>query len=128
MHADLDILFELVASGVHVVLAHPERYVLFQKNPNLLDKYTDMGILLQGNYESLCGKYGKKTQALMKQWLKEKRYFTLSSDVHKENSSFFKNFPKVQKKLLKLVDTIYLQQLQKENPQKILDGVYVEND
>lgn len=128
MHADLDILFELVASGVHVVLAHPERYVLFQKDPKLIEKYTDMGILLQGNYESLVGKYGKKAEKLMKEWLKEHKYFTLSSDVHKKNSNFFGQFPKVHKKLMKLVDQTYLKALQVENPQKILDGVYEEND
>lgn len=128
MHADLDLLFELIASGVHVVLAHPERYLLFQKEPELIEKYTDMGILLQGNYESLVGKYGKKAQSLMKQWLKEKKYFTLSSDVHKEKSNFFLSFPKIQKKLKKMVHQDYLFQLQVENPQKILEGVYEEND
>lgn len=128
MHADLDILFELIASGVRVILAHPERYLLFQKDPGLLLKYTDMGILLQGNYESLIGKYGKKAQNLAKQWLKEKRYFTFSSDVHKENSQFFKNFSKIEKKLNKFVDKEYLYQLQNENPMKVLNGIYEEND
>ena len=128
MHADLDILFELISNGVHIVLAHPERYVIFQKNPELIDKYTDMGILLQGNYESFNGKYGKKCEKLAKQLLKQHRYFTISSDVHKETSSFFKNFPKIQKKLLKLVDTDYINDLIYVNPQKILEGVYTEND
>lgn len=128
LHADLDILFELIRSGVHVVLAHPERYIIFQKDPKLIDKYTDMGILLQGNYESFNGKYGKKCEKLAKKLLKEHRYFTISSDVHKATSSFFTNFSKIQKKLIKLVDTDYINDLLYVNPQKILEGVYSEND
>ena len=92
LHSDLDLLFELITNGVNIVLAHPERYVLFQKNSKLLDKYTEMGILLQGNLESITGKYGHRAAKLAKKWLKEKRYFVLGSDIHREKSLFFQNF------------------------------------
>ncbi len=128
MHSDLDMLFELISSGVHIVLAHPERYVLFQKNPKLIDKYTDMGILLQGNFESFDGKYGRHAEKLAKKLLKDKRYFVLGSDIHREGSKFFRKFGSIYKKLLKFVGEDYLTLLTKTNPQKLLDGFYEEND
>ncbi len=127
LHTDLDLLFELIASGVHIVLAHPERYRIFLDNPKLIEKYTDMGILLQGNLESFVGKYGKSSQKLAIRLLKQHKYFVLGSDIHRENAKFFSRFSKIQKKLKNIVDDDYIDNLMYYNPQKIIDGVYDEN-
>ena len=59
-------LYELVTEGYVPILAHPERYRDFQNNPDLVEEYTRMGILLQGNYKSLLGKYGSKAKKTLK--------------------------------------------------------------
>ncbi len=75
-------LYELVTKGYVPILAHPERYRDFQKNPELVEEYTRMGVLLQGNYKSLLGKYGSKAKKTLKILLKKDLITFLGSDIH----------------------------------------------
>ena len=75
-------LYELVTKGYVPILAHPERYRDFQKNPSLVEEYTRMGVLLQGNYKSLLGKYGSKAKKTLKILLKKDLITFLGSDMH----------------------------------------------
>ena len=68
-----EILYKLVVSGYVPILAHPERYKLFQKHPDHIDEYLRMGVLLQGNYKSLFGKYGSDCQEDFKIFLKKEK-------------------------------------------------------
>ena len=77
-----DYLYELVTKGYVPILAHPERYRDFQKNPDLVEEYTRMGILLQGNYKSLLGKYGRASKRTLKVLLKKDLITFLGSDIH----------------------------------------------
>lgn len=77
-----DYLYELVTKGYVPILAHPERYRDFQKNPDLVEEYTRMGILLQGNYKSLLGKYGRASKKTLKILLKKDLITFLGSDIH----------------------------------------------
>ena len=60
----------------------PKTYELFQNNPDLVEEYTRMGILLQGNYKSLLGKYGSKAKKTLKILLKKDLITFLGSDIH----------------------------------------------
>lgn len=124
----LDILYEFNRQGVVVVLAHPERYEFFQKDKRLIDKYLENGVLLQGNLDALAGKYGKKAKKVFLQLLKEKKYFVLASDVHSADSSFFKKFKKLRKKLLRYVEEDYIEDLLVNHPEMIVKGLYFENE
>lgn len=75
-------LYELVTAGYVPILAHPERYRDFQKNPDLAEEYTRMGILLQGNYKSLLGTYGKYAKKTLKIFLKKDLITFMASDMH----------------------------------------------
>ena len=77
------IIFNLISEGYKVILAHPERYMIFKQDKKKIDKYLSMGVLLQGNYKSLFGKYGKASKKLLKYLLKTKRITFLGSDIHK---------------------------------------------
>ena len=63
---DLDIIYELITKGAKVVLAHPERNRVFQQDIKELDNFLELGVLLQGNIDSLSGKYGKKAKTIFK--------------------------------------------------------------
>ena len=67
---DLDIIYELITTGAKVVLAHPERNRVFQQDIKELDNFLELGVLLQGNIDSLSGKYGKKAKTIFKIILK----------------------------------------------------------
>ena len=75
-------IFKLVSNGYIPILAHPERYEFFKKNPDLINKYLEMGVLLQGNYLSLYGRYGFRAKRLFKKYLKKGYYSFLGSDMH----------------------------------------------
>ena len=44
-----DVLFQVVSKGFVPIIAHPERYVYFQKNPDYYNELLSMGALLQVN-------------------------------------------------------------------------------
>lgn len=124
----MDVIYELIRQGVYVILAHPERYHLFQKNEKLIDAYLEMGVLLQGNVDSLDGKYGKKAQKLFMKLLKKRKYFVLASDIHRENSSFFDNFQNNKKKIMHYTDENYVKDLFEQHPQMILNNSNLEKE
>lgn len=99
---DLDsMIYELMRRGVTPIIAHPERYSYVQKNIKYLDQFIDMGVLLQGNYESLFGKYGKGSEKTLKKLLKKDYITFLGSDIHRNDSDIHTN--EVVNKLRKIV-------------------------
>lgn len=91
-----EILYDLVVSGYVPILAHPERYRIFQRHPDHIDEYLRMGVLLQGNYKSLYGKYGKDAKKTLIYFLKNNKITFLASDCHHDKDFKIK---KVKKKL-----------------------------
>lgn len=115
------IIFELIDKGYKVILAHPERYKYFYKNMNEIDSYIDMGVLLQGNIDSISGKHGFKVKRMFKKLLKKNYYSFLDSDIHHADSSFFKNYDKNIKKIKKKIGKEKYMELVSINPLKILE-------
>ena len=114
------IINELVSNGYIPVLAHPERYYAFQKHPNLLEEYLRTGLLLQGNFTSLFGKYGKTAEKTLKLFLKRKCITFLGSDTHHDVNF---NSKKLEKKLLKITkDKEYVKALMGENFDKVINN------
>ena len=111
--------------GLKIILAHPERYVYIQKNPNKLVDFIESGIILQGNYASIIGKYGIESKKTMKKLLKAKMIHILASDVHKENSIYNK-MEVISKNILEIVDEDYYELITKINPQKIIENQSIE--
>lgn len=96
-----NIVYELFRNGIIPIIAHPERYLYVQKDINYLDKFIDMGVLFQGNYESLFGKYGKNSEKTLKKLLKKDYITFLGSDIHRDNNR--DNTELVYDKLMKLL-------------------------
>lgn len=123
----LDVFFELRNRGVQIVLAHPERYVMIQKNVKLINSFIEVGCLLQGNIDSLSGKYGRAAIKIFTKLLKDRKYFVLASDVHHERSSYFERFEDLKNEVIKLTDEAYFNELFIENPKKIIEDVQIDN-
>lgn len=75
-------LYNLKVKGYKVILAHPERYIFLQHNPDRILEFLDNGVILQGNYQSLFGEYGKKAKKVLKYYIKKRYISLLGSDVH----------------------------------------------
>ena len=116
----LEVINQLVSNGYIPVLAHPERYTEFQKNPNLVIEYLKSGVLLQGNFTSLFGKYGRHSRKVLKKYLKNKWICFLGSDAHHEVAYDNK---KLEKMLLKITkDKEYTEELLSKNFDKVINN------
>ncbi len=120
-----DLFFELRKKGVQIVLAHPERYVMFQQNLKLVNSFIEMGCLLQGNIDCLSGKYGKEAKKTFIKLLEKRKYFVLASDIHHAKTGYFERFAKLKKEVIKLTSEQYFNDLMINNPEKILNDEIV---
>ena len=119
-HNTTVIINELVSNGYIPILAHPERYEVFQRHPNLLEDYLSSGLLLQGNFTSLFGKYGRRPEKTLKYFLKKKWISFLGSDTH-HGLNF--DIKKLEKKLLKITkDPVYVNLLLNDNFDRVINN------
>jgi len=74
----------IVNAGITVVLAHPERYAVLQKDLTFAEACADLGIIFQLTTGSILGRFGPKAQASAEAFLKryEKFEIVISSDTH----------------------------------------------
>ena len=115
-----DIFIDLINDGYKVVLAHPERYISFQKDFNRIYELNSIGVLFQCNIGSIIGEYGKSSKKTLKRMLKEDLVYMFGTDIHRNKSDY--NFlKKAKKKLNKYMDEEKLNKLLKENASKLLN-------
>lgn len=115
-----DIIFELNRNGYVVVIAHPERYRYLQDNMSLVDEFLEMGVLLQGNYRSLFGYYGRDAKKTLKKLIKTHRITFLGSDIHKVDGFYTKKLEKKLKRLTKSDDEV--KKLLEDNFQCVIEN------
>ncbi len=102
VHGTRDYLFRLINKGYIPIIAHPERYKIFQEHPEYIQKFINMGVLFQGNYLSLYDKYGKMAKKTLKYFLKNDFITFLASDIHHLDDDYkLKNLYKDVKKIVK---------------------------
>ena len=112
------ILFNLIRNGYIVILAHPERYIYLKNHDEVLDEFLSMGVLLQGNYRSLFGYYGRDAKKALKKYIKRHQISFLGSDIH-ENDGYM--LEKLEKKILKISkDEVYTKNILEENARCII--------
>ena len=81
-----DIFYQLLSNGHQVVLAHPKRYLTFQKDYNLALELHALGVLFQVNYGSFAGQYGRHAQKTALKLLKDDLIFAYGTDLHRASS------------------------------------------
>ena len=115
-----NVFFNLRSNGYIPIIAHPERYVYFQKHPEKVMDYIKLGCLLQGDYMSLLGKYGKKAKKTLKILLKNGVIKFLSSDIHHSYNDY--HIPEAEKRTLRIVkDENIVNKLFVENPESVIN-------
>ena len=78
------ILYDLQLEGIVPIIAHPERYYMFIKNPSLINEFIEEGFLFQLNIGSITGDFGKEVKKTAEIFLKNKIYSFLGSDAHRD--------------------------------------------
>ena len=97
----IDILYDLIANGITPILAHPERYVPYQKNLAFFKELVELGVLLQLNISSLNGGYGKSAQKMAKMLLKNRLISFIGSDIHRPHHNHYDDLEYAYKKIRK---------------------------
>ena len=116
----LELFNYLNEQGCKVVLAHPERYLSFQKDYKKVDEVLSTGVLLQSNIESILGKYGSSAKKMIKRLLKEKKITFLATDIHHKKHDY-NDFNKAKKMMLKYISESEYEMLVNINPSKLLN-------
>ena len=120
-----DIFLDLINMGYKVILAHPERYISFQKDFNKIYELKELGVLLQSNVGSVLGDYGRGAKKTIKRLLKENLITFMGTDIHhnKEEYTFVLKAKKKMGKYLtqKQINNIF------ENNAKVLLNEKIED-
>lgn len=115
------VIFLLESKQIKFVLAHPERYKSVQKNPKIIEEYVEKGCLIQCNYGSILGQYGKDAKNALKYLLKNNLVHFMGSDCHRKNGIYL-DVPKAIKKIEKIIGKEKLYEITTLNPKKIINN------
>ena len=114
-----DIFANLITSNYHVILAHPERYLSFQKDDHKIEELIDIGVSFQCNLESILGKYGHLAKKIFKKLLKEHKITYLATDIHHKKHDY-NEYLKAKKLILKYITEEEYKKLILDNPNKVI--------
>jgi protein-tyrosine phosphatase len=81
-HAAREVMWKLQMAGVFPVLAHPERNMDFERDPDLIQQFRNAGIPCQITAMSLVGDFGRRARKISERWLAEGAIDLLASDGH----------------------------------------------
>jgi len=115
-----DLFFEILNEKIIPIIAHPERNLVFTKNPETLYDLVEMGSLCQANAGSLMGYYGRTIRKHVLSLLRLNLIHFIASDCHFAGSKW----PKLSD-AVKMAETVLgkerAQELVGYNPQTVLE-------
>jgi protein-tyrosine phosphatase len=103
--------------GLTVILAHPERMRAVQDQPDIVDYFSSLGILLQGNLQCFSDKPEADTRRCAERFLAEDKYFLLGSDSHNPESMDIRI--RGLDRAIQLAGEAKIDELTKTNPRKL---------
>lgn len=112
-------LFNLLSVGYRPLLAHPERYLTFQRDPDFGIRMAEQGIGLQVTTSAINGLFGKPTQKLVDRWLLAGAVQVVASDAHSVGRRMTE-IPAALQRLERLVGADELRRLTTDAPQALL--------
>lgn len=121
----MEVIYQLLSQNKIPIVAHPERYIYVQKDPNMLYELIEEGVLFQANFGSIIGQYGKEAQKTVKLLLNNDYIHFLGSDVHRQKS-IYTRMENIIYVLEKEIGKRRLKELTIENPIKVLKNEEIE--
>lgn len=116
-----NVVYEMIQYKLTPILAHPERYLFVQQDPELIYDLIEKGVLMQSNYASIIGYYGPKAQIIVKNLLQNNMVHFLGSDVHRKNTIYPK-IPQILGILTEMIGKEKLEKLTTINPKLALQN------
>ena len=115
------VIYFLETIGLKLIIAHPERYSNVQKKPELVKEYIEKGCLMQCNYGSILGTYGKQAKKTIEYLLKNNLVHFIATDCH-NSGGIYLEVPKALKKIEKIVGKEKAYEITTLNENKILNN------
>jgi len=121
-----EVIYDIIVSGYIPILAHPERCIYFQHNPDIIYKLVKIGCLIQINQDSILGENGNKAKKIALLLLKHKIVHFVASDGHNKNRlvSLKDSYNSLNGK----ISDIYLQQIFETNGQNVIDDKIIKTN
>jgi protein-tyrosine phosphatase len=122
-----NVLDQLLGVDLVPVVTHPERNPILQKETGRLNKWVDMGCLVQVTALSVLGGFGKKAGAAAHKLLSDGMVHVIASDAHDpvhRHPKLDEAFQAVGEQYGSGVADLLFQ----ENPAKIIRGQFVSNE
>ena len=116
-----EILNDLIRKDYKIILAHPERYLSFQKDFHKIEELEDLGVYFQSNMESILDRYGKGAKKTFKRLLKGHKINYLGTDIHHHKDDY-QIYLKAKSKILKYISEEEYQKLVSDNARKIINS------
>ncbi len=116
-----NVIYELCLKGYTPIIAHPERNIKVQENPNILYKFIMSGALTQINLPSLEGRYGEKALETAKILLSHNMVHFVGTDAHSPRT----RSPKIKRSLdilRQIVDEDEFRRITKLNGKAVLEN------
>lgn len=110
----------LQSLGLTVIVAHPERVKVVQRQPKLLDQFAGWGLLLQGNLQCLADPVGTPTRDLVERFLLEGRYHLLGSDLHGPDT--LEHRMRGLERAIELLGDVAVDRLTRDHPRALIAG------
>lgn len=105
----------------NIILAHPERYIFMQKNPELAWYLEETGCVLQVNKGSLLGDFGEKCRTLAKAMMDDGIVRVIGTDAH-DTVDRSPDLGRLMRMLKGEYSPVEIRLWLSENPSRILKG------
>jgi protein-tyrosine phosphatase len=76
------VYYDIQVAGLHPIITHPERNLLLQRKPELLEHWVSMGCLVQVTAQSYTGAFGSKARKYAEMLLDAGSIHFFASDAH----------------------------------------------
>lgn len=116
------IIFDILASGYRVLLAHPERCNHLAREPEIIRRMVDMHVGIQLNWKSLQGRYGKGVFETAWRFLEGGLVHCLATDGHGPGEIDAEKLNAAKRNLSERLGDARSQILIEENPSRVWAG------
>ncbi len=119
---------DLNEKGIIPIIAHPERYAYYQHNPERIKELLKLKVVIQCNYGSIIGLYGRKSKKCLKKLLKMGVVDVFSLDLHSDPKVLNK-FKVIKRKIIRKTSEEKFKEFSDTNIEKIINSekINIEN-
>ena len=121
----MEVVYKMQSNDFVPILAHPERYPYLYEEPSLYEELVGKGVLLQTNFGSYIGQYGRHATLAAEKLLKNNLVHILATDAHRPNV-IYPDIPEIIERITELVGKEKVEQLTITNPEKVLNNEDIE--